>query len=342
MPPHVPATNDLDDRPIRPHVAALLRTIPAALVTLATFGVATWAEGRAAPPASEWEEGPVFWDAARATIWPLAGLGLIVTIAAAVRAPRVRLGAALTLVVALATFLVVETYRALVGLPPMSTWGEPPQLVLMSSLTVVLFVGLVRRTVWGRWLALATGISTALAFHLSIWIDRPTWWADLITLAGSVFGLAGAVLAVSVAGADMRSHLDRAPVGVWWTAERPVARRLTIALSLQAIAFPMLVLYALQADVAAPAAPHIAAGVLALGVAAGVLLALRGRTIGLLFCASAGVGVLVMAAHLAFVPTGHQEHVGRTLLWQLSWLPAALGAFLLLPIAGRLWRLVPG
>jgi hypothetical protein len=264
----------------------------------------------------------------------LTGVSLLMLAGLVGGSPAWRRVATTALLAGLAGLLV---WQVVLRDPISSPW-LPRQLPFLIVGTIAAAVGIAARRPWGRWLALGGGWAGVIGF---VWIAVVVFGADMARIQSYpllawrtvVFLVGSALLVMGTCGREMRAHFG-APIGSLWNAAglRVGVLRASVLLSLASV--PYLLMIGLGGD--GPWAPR-ADAVLALSdaalVAAGAVLLIRQRTVGIVVtCAGAvGVGGLVLLEL-------DRGPVAAT-LWLGTLAPAVLGAAIgLVAVAGPAWE----
>jgi hypothetical protein len=199
-------------------------------------------------------------------------------------------------------------------------------LCAMTALTVA---GFVMRRVWARWLALAlaaAGFGTGALNGWSFWSVTGSvpadprhydWFLDSCQLewAYVISALGCVVIAVNVIAA--RGVFVASPT---WTSREPVMSALRCSLIASFAAIPMLLVYAWSQPIAPATQPYAVALAAALAVAG--VLAVRGRAIGAVALAIAGLGLAAQTA--ATFALADDRWIA--LYYVAFWTPAAIAA----------------
>lgn len=235
--------------------------------------------------------------------------------------PRRHATAHMTVAAALLLVLGGFAFLSVVDKWPFA-WNALPDrryAALITVLSVASSVGLVRGTVWGRWMALAFCSAVALGGALnSVGMEYYGNACSEMGFEAAIGVLGGLVVLTRLAAPSVRERVSkRAPV--WTTRDRLVWSARWAAIAAFAAA-PMLVLYALCQPVAAETVTPalVLAPVLALG---GGLVVAR-RTIGLLVLLVTG-GAL-MALTIATLELAPHEWMGVASYYSAFWTPAAV------------------
>lgn len=282
--------------------------------------------------------------------WTVAGASIAIALVAAWATWR---GAGSVLVGIAALLLglhvaIIATTLAGVKLIPFDLFPDARLAVVVGACCALGVYGLVRRRIWGRWLALALGATGAVTGGLNaayFWkvtsaVDpMHVEWSNAmygsawVMLTCALGGLAIVVCLVSPAARDLCAR-DGA-----WTSDARLARMVRPMLVTSFAAAPMLLVYAwLQ-----PIVPEtrVTAIILTIALAAGAVVTVRGKLVGAFVLVLAGLGLLVQSAvTLAHAPDAQRGIAGYYLVF---WLPAAVCAIVCgVRLAGPTWRLLRG
>lgn len=199
--------------------------------------------------------------------------------------------------------------------------------IFIVGITLLGVIGLIVRRGWGRWLALGlagAGLGTGLINAINFWPvtgaldhDHLAWsidacrheWAYQI----SAFGSALIAIAMIAARTSFTANAT-------WSSGEPVMRALRISLIASFCAIPMLLIYAWMQPVAAETQPW--AVVLAITLAVGSVLAVRGRLAGALLLVAGGIGLAGTTAATYLLASDRWI----ALYYVVFWSPAALAA----------------
>jgi hypothetical protein len=223
---------------------------------------------------------------------------------------------------------------------PYIAWEHGPVATITSVAVLIAIVGLVRRRVWGRWLALGgalAGLGGELVNGLATLAEPGMLtWAHACATAGC------GALVLLVRGPAMREAFEGATASdSLWRSREPVVRALRWALILTFVSVPMLLVYAIDQTVV----PGTREAALALAGAqiGAALLCLRRKLVGALLLSLAGAGLLVFTLIGVFATGLHGVDAQIMLYYAAFWLPAAVGsvvagAVMLAPLRALLRR----
>jgi hypothetical protein len=220
--------------------------------------------------------------------------------------------------------------------------------IVVSVITALAIWGLVRRRVWGRWLALALGAVGVVSGGLNIinyWsataaplADFPEWSQEMYETAWllALTSLGGALIVACLAAPVVRDAFAARAHATWSSRDRLIGLlRATIIAAFAA--GPMLLVYAwLQ-----PIVPETqtTAVVLAAALGLGGVLAVRGKLAGALVLVIAGAGLLAQTAVTALDAPPDQH--GIAAYYAVFWLPAGVLAVICgVKLAGPTLRLL--
>ncbi len=311
--------------------AALLSLI-LAFVGYRLFGVSGWV-------------GPV-----HVTIGALIAVAAAMTVvAAARRSASLHLGTAIALLAA--QLAIVVTSLADIRLVDVALFPSKRVGVVIAGMLVVAIVGLARRRFWARWVGIAlasAGLGSGGLNAMNFWdvtaAVNPQYvaWSLQMFLHAFVFwvsAIGSALVMVNLAAPAVGAAIAARTTASTWTAPSIEARwvRATIIAAMAAV--PMLLVYAWLQPVAPSTQPTALA--LAVVLAIGAVLAIRGKLAGALLLVGAGAGLLVQTvATVAGAPTGAQ---GPAAYYAVFWVPAGLVALGCgVRLAAPVWRLVRG
>jgi hypothetical protein len=218
-------------------------------------------------------------------------------------------------------------------------WDHGPVASIVSVVVLVTIVGLVRRRVWGRWIALGgslAGLGGSILNGLGTLVEPGVYtWAHACTTAGC------ATLVLLLVGPTMRDAFEGSTSQTsLWRSSDPVVRALRWALISTLVSTPMLLVYAITQAVV-PGTVGVAWALVAVQTLA-ILLCLGRKLVGALLLALAGAGllVLVLVCVLASARLGAGEQA-IVAYYAVFWTPAAVasvvaGAVMLRPLRALL------
>ena len=225
--------------------------------------------------------------------------------------------------------LLIATLLASLGGARQPTWFAPhpawhqSNAALTSSLLVtasVALVGLLDRRTWARWLAL--GLAGAGLLHATFEVGASWAAADARLWISSLQGGGCLLLMVGLAHPGVRDG-DEPPIHeTIWGSGLAEIRWLRAAIVCSIGATPALLAYgwAQPASIRMLEGPAI---LFAASLALGILVTLRGKTVGVVLLGLAGLGLLALAGLLVAAGTTALDH--RIAAFHgCFWLPAAI------------------
>lgn len=215
----------------------------------------------------------------------------------------------------------------------------------VAGVTTVAALGVLFRTIWGRWMALALGLGAIFsgglnALYFLFFYPGCAWERahDAAAPTFMLFTLWGGALVVSLSGATIsQAFLARSRNASLWGSSDRLVRVVRWTILANLVAVPMLLVYGwLQPVVAATStSAFVLAGVLGLGS----LLAMARKVVGAVLLCLGGVGLLVQTLMTLWL--GGRALVGITSYYSVFWIPAALASCLCaVVLAGPLMRLL--
>lgn len=263
-----------------------------------------------------------------------AGIGLAAVFARVRGEVTIRLG--LTVVLLGATLLLSGACAAGHPLLPLDIWPGRAYPTVLSVAVTLAGAGLVRRTIWARWLVIALGIGGAVSAGLNLvgWFSAgldaatrmdvlPSLWTLVLVLSTSLSML------VLASGARMKAAFAKPfsadePSTVW-SSPSPLVAAVRRGIIAELVALAMCLLYGWTQ----PVAPSTATSSLALafGVLGGVILTLARKTLGVVVLVLMGFGLLAQSAFTiaAAEPLG-PDAMSTALFYSAFWVPAGLVA----------------
>lgn len=222
----------------------------------------------------------------------------------------------------LAVFPVLELL-ALLDVRPLPRFDATPVGAVFSAGCLIALVGLLRRQIWGWWLACAGALMGLLSGGLNALDHLPAPSVDLWGLTLTFLGAGCALL--GLLGSDLRRALregDR--VDPVWRAADPLVAALRWTIGASLLALPMLFVYAwVQPVIPGTADPAIAlAGLLTLSL----VLVIARKVIGALLLSLAGAALLGLLAVMAVGAAALPEPCAPRIVayYAVFWAPAGL------------------
>lgn len=234
-----------------------------------------------------------------------------------------RVGATLGLgALGLAVFPALELL-ALAGVRPLPLLNATPVGAVFSAGCLLALFGLLRRQLWGWWLACAGAVMGLLSGGLNALDRLPAPSVELWGLTLTFLGAGCALL--GLLGPDLRRALREGDhVDPVWRAADPLVAALRWTIGASLLALPMLFVYAwVQPVIPGTAGPAIAlAGLLALSL----VLVIARKVIGALLLSLAGAALLALLALMAYGAAAHPEPCLSRIVayYAVFWGPAGL------------------
>lgn len=273
------------------------------------------------------------WADASPVVWLTSCLALAAGVLGAALNPGRQARGHLTVAV-----LTLVCTAAFDGLHALGRWpfawdaiGDRRFAAAIGVLTLLTAVGLTRWALWARWFAMALAAAAAFGGVMNTLgqlalRDEATWLSALSAIAGGTIWAQLALGCVKARFVNPNKH-------ALWMSRAPLIRTARWAANASLCAAPMLVLYAWSQ----PVVPQTVTSALVLApvLAAGGLLVVARRVVGLLLLAAAGIALLVQTGFtLSGASTSPEFNDLRIAGYYAAfWLPAAL----LGPIAGVGW-----
>lgn len=289
-----------------------------------------------------WRSNAAWFGPTEQIVSVLAVLGTAAGVAAIVRDDvRIRVGLTCVLLLGAPALRIGE----LLGHElPYVVWDRGTVASLLSVVVVITIVGLIRRQVWGRWIALGgslAGLGGSLLNGLGTLVEPGmSTWAHGWQAAGC------GTLVLLLGGASMRDAFEGAASSEsLWRARDPVVRALRWMLIATLVSAPMLLVYAVTQPVV-PGTVGFAWALVIVQIVATVL-CLRRKLIGALLLSMAGAALLVftIACGLAVAELGivSARIIGY---YAVFWAPAGIasviaGAVMLRPLRALLRQAGP-
>ncbi|HTL36081.1 MAG TPA: hypothetical protein VL326_23280 [Kofleriaceae bacterium] len=237
---------------------------------------------------------------------------------------RVSIAVPVLLLAANVAFMLARAFgvQHLGSLPP----PEMKFAIVICAAIVLGIVGLVARRHWGRWLGLAFGAAAIGCGGLNLinyWklsatpnLYYPDWYADVCrtTCFHMVTLLGGVVIVINTVAAS-----DAFKESATWSRRDGVIRWLRASMIATFVAVPMLLVYAWMQPLVASTKPT--ALVLAVVLAIGGFLGVRGKLVGALLLVLGGAGLAVQTAMTMSLAHGPVRTISY--YYAAFWIPCA-------------------
>jgi hypothetical protein len=204
-------------------------------------------------------------------------------------------------------------------------WDHGTIATIASITVLAAIVGLVRRRVWGRWLAVAgslAGLGGSLLNGIGSLIEP-----GMYTWAHACAGSGCASLVLLLVGPSMRDAFEGPTSGLWRSNE-PVIRALRAALLSTLVSASMLLVYAITQPVV-PGTATFALVLATVQIGATVLCLLR-KVVGALLLSLAGAALLVFTVVCSVAVWGVHEAEPNSVrimaYYTVFWVPAGVAS----------------
>jgi len=255
----------------------------------------------------------------------MIAMSVLAVASLAIGTRRPAAGTAIAAVVLGAEAALVACSFAGVRLTRTALFPDAKLAVVVGVLSVVAIYGLARRRFWGRWLGLALGATALVSgglnelcyWKLTAHVDPicVDWSMDVFEVAWLLWltAIGGAVIVANLAAARGSHDHD----ATWSSSDRLIGLlRATIIAAFAA--GPMLLVYAWLQPIV-PATKDTAL-VLAVALALGGALAVRGKLVGALVLVVAGLGLVAQTAATVLGATAGDQRIAA--YYAVFWLPA--------------------
>jgi hypothetical protein len=201
-------------------------------------------------------------------------------------------------------------------------WDHGTIASIVSVTVLVAILGLVRRRVWGRWLAVAgslAGLGGSLLNGIGSLVEPGVYtWAHACAGAGC------ASLVLLLIGPTMRDAFEDPARESLWRSREPVIRALRAALLSTLVAAPMLLVYAITQPVV-PGTATFALVLAGVQLGATVLCLLR-KVVGALLLSLAGAALLVFTLACGVAVFELPESARIVAYYAVFWVPAGIAS----------------